>query len=258
MDIQTIVNSLQNSDLLTYIFICVLCIVFIQLFDTKLILSIGIFLFILVHYETIMKGPTIPDTLLHSTNKGDITTDMYYNTKVHDILVQLKPFKKYNKISYKSGVIYMRKFFKTVRILEIDTRDSELYVNTYDTIAKQAIDKLKYENSYIKNYNQYFENATLYLKTAINHFQSITVSLPERSFIKGLKHGDFETTQKTNTLSRICKELYNECYYILLNMSIKFNKEWSEKPHIYIKEIDMNTDRVEHYQERDEVHWALY
>ena len=110
----------------------------------------------------------------------------------------------------------------------------------------------------IKNYNQYFENAVIYLKTSINHFQSITVSLPERSFIKGLKYGDFEETKKVTELGRLCKEIYNECYYILQNMSIKFNKEWLKNPNIYTKEIDMNTYRVEQYNEQDEVNWSLY
>ena len=78
----------------------------------------------------------------------------------------------------------MRKFFKTIRILEKDIIHKDLIINKYDSKEKQLEDKLKYDNSQIKNYNQYFENALIYLKTAINHFQSITVSLPERGFIK--------------------------------------------------------------------------
>ena len=45
-------------------------------------------------------------------------------------LAEIKKYKKYNKVSYKQGVIYMRKFFKTIHILENDT---------------------------IYNYNQYFQ-----------------------------------------------------------------------------------------------------
>ena len=156
---------------------------------------------------------------------------MYYNTTIHDLLIQLKTYKKYNKVSYKDGVKYMRKFFKTIRILENDT---------------------------IYNYNQYFENALLYLKTSINHFQSITVSLPERTMIDGIKNGDFEATKKAKQVGQLCKQLYNECYHILHNLSIKFNETWSEQPHMYIKEIEMNTDRVESYNETDEVKWSLY
>ena len=58
--------------------------------------------------------------------------------------------------------------------------------------------------------------------------------------------------------SKLCKELYNECYYILLNLSIKLNEKWSKNPTINTKEIELNTDRVEHYNEHDEVMWSLY
>jgi hypothetical protein len=152
----------------------------------------------------------------------------------------------------------MRKFFKTIHILEKDALDKELYLNKYESKEKQLADTLKYESNQIKNYNQYFENALIYLKTGVNHFQSITISLPERGFIKALKYGDYESTKKSNALSKLCKGLYNECYYILQNMSVKFNKDWTEKPNIYTKEIDMNTDRVEQYNERDEVDWSLF
>jgi len=163
--------------------------------------------------------------------KHEISDDMYYNTKIHDLLVQLKDYKKYNRISYRDGVRYMRKFFKTIHILEHD----EIY-----------------------NYNQYFDNALLYLKTSINHFQSITVSLPERNYIDGIKYGDFEETKKANVLGKLCKDLYNECYYVLINLSIKFNDQWALNPTIHTKEIDMNSDRVEQYNEIDEVNWSLY
>ena len=34
----------------------------------------------------------------------------------------------------------------------------------------------------------------------------------------GIKYGDFEPTKKTNHLAYICKDLYNECYYLLINI----------------------------------------
>ena len=64
--------------------------------------------------------------------------------------------------------------------------------------------------------------------------------------------------EKTEELSKILKELYNECYYILLNIGTTFNEEWSKEHNIYTKEIDLNTDRVESYNENDEVRWSLY
>ena len=228
MNIQTL---LQNHDYQINIFIFFIGISLIQYFDIKIIISTMLFLLILVNYNVLINFGNTEEIIKQDIKKNDISDDMYYNTTIHDLLVELKYFKKYNKVSYKDGVKYMRKFFKTIHILEHD----EIY-----------------------NYNQYFENAQIYLKTSINNFQSITISLPERSYINGLKQGDFEATKKMKQLGTICNKLYNECYYILLNLSIKFNKKWESKPNIYTKEINMNTDRVEQYNENDEVKWSLY
>ena len=221
----------QNQDLQTNLFIILLGVSLIQYFDIKLIVSMILFILLVINFSNILQSTDTSNQIKEDIKKDEISDDMYYNTKIHGLLVQVKSYKKYNKISYKEGVRYMRKFFKTMKVLENDN---------------------------IYNYNQYFENALLYLKTGVNHFQSITVSLPERTMIDGIKKGDFEGVKKSKELGSICKQLYNECYYILQNLSIKFNKKWSEKPHINIKEIDMNTDRVESYNENDEVNWSLY
>lgn len=253
-----VIPLFQNRDMQINLFIGFIGILLIQFFDTKIILSIGLFVLIILNYDNIMAVGKTTEQVKEDIKKHEITDDMYYNTKVHDIVVKLKKYKKYNKVSYKAGVKYMRKFFKTINILEKDTIHKGFFVNKYDSKTKRLQDKLQYDNSQIKNYNQYFENALIYIKEAVNHFQSITVSLPERSFANGLKNGDFESTKKMTELGNLCKELYNECYYVLQNMSIEFNKEWSKGPNIYSKEIDMNTDRVEQYNERDEVRWSLY
>tara|TARA_B110001469_G_scaffold125286_1_gene140425 strand:+ start:952 stop:1638 length:687 start_codon:yes stop_codon:yes gene_type:complete len=221
----------QNKDPYTNIFIILVGVSFIQYFDIKIIVSMVLFILLVLNFSNILQSTDTSGQIKQDIKKKEISDDMYYNTIIHDLLIRLKPYKKYNKISYKEGVKYMRKFFNTVRILENDN---------------------------IYNYNQYFENALLYLKNSINHFQSITISLPERSMIDGIKKGDFESTKKTNELGSICKQLYNECYYILHNLSIKFNEIWSKEPHMYIKEIEINTDRVESYNEMDEVKWSLY
>ena len=258
MDIQKLVGLIQNRDIQTNLLIFFICVSLIQFFDTKIILGIGLFIFIIINYDTIMMAGNTNPIIKNEIKKHEISDDMYYNTTIHDLLVQLKKYKKHNKVSYKDGVKYMRKFFKTIHILEKDVIHEELIINKYDTKEKQLGDKLHYENSQIKNYNQYFDNALIYLKTSINHFQSITVSLPERTLINGIKYGDFEATKKAHDLGRICKGVYNECYYVLQNISIKLNKEWLRNPNIYTREIDMNTDRVEQYNENDEVNWALY
>jgi len=221
----------QNQDFQTNLFIILLGVSLIQYFDIKLIVSMILFILLVINFSNVLQSTDNSELIKQDIKYNEISDDMYYNTTIHDLLIQLKPYKRYNKVSYKEGVKYMRKFFKTIKLLEDD---------------------------YIYNYNQYFENALLYLKTGVNHFQSITVSLPERTMIDGIKKGDFEATKKANYLGYICKQLYNECYYILQNLSITFNQTWSEQPHMYNKEIEMNTDRVESYNENDEVKWSLY
>jgi len=165
------------------------------------------------------------------TRKDQISKDLYYNTTFERTLRELSHYKKYNRVSFKQGVRYLRKYIKTIHTLEKDN---------------------------LTHYNPYFENAMMYLKQSINNFQSMTVSFSEENLLDGLKYGDYRQTKKTQELGGLTKQLYNQCYYLLLSLSIRFNKEWSENPHMYIKEIDMNTDRVESRDTMLEENWSLY
>ena len=222
---------LQNHNLPTNIFIFVLGISLLQFLDSKILTAITVFTIVAVNIPTFLEYTNSKPRVKSDTKKDQISDDMFYNSRVEDILKKMKKFKKYNKVSYKTGVKYLRKFFKTVKILE-------------------------YDNLY--NRNQYYELANDYLKEALNHFQSISVSIPERSLKNAIKLGDFEELKKTNELSDVIKELNKECYYILLNIGYLFNEKWSEKPNIYTREIDLNTDRVENYNKNNEVNWSLY
>jgi hypothetical protein len=222
---------LQNHNLPTNIFIFVLGISLLQFLDSKILTAITVFTIVAVNIPTFLEYTNSKPRVKGETKKDQISDDMFYNSRVEDILKRLKKFKKYNKVSYKTGVKYLRKFFKTVKVLE-------------------------YDNLY--NRNQYYELANDYLKDALNNFQSISVSMPERNLNDGIKLGDFEALKKTNELSDILKELHKECYYILLNIGYLFNEKWSEKPNIYTREIDLNTDRVEYYNKNNEVNWSLY
>ena len=222
---------LQNHNLPTNIFIFVLGISLLQFLDSKILTAITVFTIVAVNIPTFLEYTNSKPRVKSDTKKDQISDDMFYNSRVEDILKRLKKFKKYNKVSYKTGVKYLRKFFKTLKVLE-------------------------YDNLY--NRNQYYELANDYLKDALNNFQSISVSMPERNLNDGIKLGDFETLKKTNELSDVLKELHKECYYILLNIGYLFNEKWSEKPNIYTREIDLNTDRVENYNKNNEVNWSLY
>ena len=224
-------SLLKNRDMQTNALIIFIAISCLQFLDAKILMSITALLLITVNYPSLMKLSDDKPQIKQDIKKQEISNDMYYNQKIHSLLLELKKFKKYNKVTYKEGVKYMRKFFKTVHILEYDN---------------------------LMNRNQYFELATDYLKEGINHFQSLSVSMPERHLINGIKRGDFTPTKKTEELSNILKQLYNECYYILLNIGTTFNEEWSNEPNIYTREIDLNPERVESYNKNDEVNWALY
>ena len=92
----------------------------------------------------------------------------------------------------------------------------------------------KLENDNINLYNQYFENAEQYFKQSINLFQSIG----------------------TNKIDKIVKELYNEGYLLLYNLSIRLNQRWKKNPNINNKQIYMeilpyhneyNNDKLKFY-----------
>ncbi len=226
-----ILDLLKNRDIQTNLLIVFIAISCFQFFDAKILMAITSLILIFVNYPKLMELSTDKPQVIKDIKKHEISSDMYYSRHIHDILIKLKKFKKYNRVTYKDGVEYLRKFFKIVHILEYDD---------------------------LTNRNQYFDLAHDYLKQSINHFQSISISMPERHLIDGIKRGDYTSTKKTNELSDIVNNLYNECYYVLLNIGITFNEQWSKEPNIYTKEIDLNTQRVESYNKNDEVNWALY
>ena len=228
MDIQRL---LQNRDLQTTILIFFIALSLIQFLEQKLLISVIVLIMLLINSSKLLELSDTKDSIKQDIKTDEISDDMYYNTSVHNILLELKQFKKYNRPTYKQGVKYMRRFFRTLKVLE---------------------------HADIQNRNQYFDLSKDYLKQAINHFQSISVSIPERNLIDGIKYGDYEITAKTNQLSSVIKQLHRECMNILLNIGIVFNQEWAQNPDIYTTEIDLNTQGVEHYNKFNEVHWTLY
>lgn len=231
MELHQIEKLLNNRSMLTNIIILVILISMIQFFDSKIIIALGVVVFIILNYDKLKFTGYTGDKIQSEIKAHEISDDMYYNNTIQKLLVQLKRFKKYNKVSYKEGVKYMRKFFKTIHILEKDS---------------------------LHNYIHYFENASLYLKTFINHFQSITISLPERTYLDGLKHGDYEELKLVNELGSLCKELYKQCYTILLNISLDYNKQWNENPNIFTKEIVFDVNHVVESNINTDNNWTMY
>jgi hypothetical protein len=101
------------------------------------------------------------------------------------------------------------------------------------------------EKDNISHPKQYFENAQIYLKKSLNYFQAISLSVPEEKLIHALKYNKFEANKLSNKIGQSCKKLYKHCYYLLYNLSLRFNEDFFEKPDIYKTEINLNTDSVE-------------
>ena len=53
-----------------------------------------------------------------------------------------------------------------------------------------------------------------------------------------------ESSKLGSQIGKLCKELQKHCYYLLYNLSLRFNKDFYEKPNIYRTEITLNTDNV--------------
>tara|TARA_B110000967_G_scaffold23528_1_gene21676 strand:+ start:318 stop:884 length:567 start_codon:yes stop_codon:yes gene_type:complete len=144
--------------------------------------------------------------------------EIHFSDELTKSLHKLRKFRKYNPQSYDEGYNYMKMFMHTIHDLEKDN---------------------------ISHPKQYFENAQIYLKKSLNYFQAISLSVPEEKLIHALKYNKFEANKLSNKIGQSCKKLYKHCYYLLYNLSLRFNEDFFEKPDIYKTEINLNTDSVE-------------
>ena len=137
-------------------------------------------------------------------------TKLEFDEKITKLILRFKKYRKYNKNAYDNGYNHLKLFLYYLR-----------------------------EDS--KHPRQYFENAEFHLKNSLNHFQSISISVPEPSDI-GEKIG------------KLCKKLHKYCYHLLYNVSIRNNESWRNEPNIDKSEITMNVDNV---QPIDEINYNL-
>ena len=93
---------------------------------------------------------------------------------------------------------------------------------------------------------QSFENAQYYLNRAINTYQSMTISVKEKSYEEHLKYPDNLRSEK---IGKICKELYKECYILLWNLSKKIDEKNKDKGHLdrYKTYFNYDTSITESY-----------
>ena len=60
-----------------------------------------------------------------------------------------------------------------------------------------------------------------------------------------------------NRVGKLCKKIHKHCYYLLYNLSLRFNEDFFKKPDIYKTEINLNSENVEESNTFTEK-WELY
>ena len=222
IDIKDIYLNLIEPNIQLIIIIFFFSLLVIQKLDTMTLLLFLIILFVIVFHKSIfstlneLKQNENKKEKFIDTNKK-VKKEIIFDEKTNSLLLQFKKYKKYNKISYNEGYKYIQLFFYTIHDLEKDA---------------------------IKHPRQIFENAELYLKQGLNSFQSLSISVPDDSYINSLKYNDMESTKLSVRVGKLCKGLQEHCYYLLYNLSLRFNKDFIDNPDIYKKEISLNTDNV--------------
>lgn len=209
--IETIEEYLYNRKENSVYFILIIFILFVGFLDVKYIVALGIVLFIFLNLNDIKEKVIQGGELDHE--------HFFYNDRIHDLVEELRKYKKYNIISYDKGSRYLKKFFKLVYNIE---REDMVHVR------------------------QSFENAEYYFKRAINTYQSMTISVKEKSYSEHLKFPDNLRSEK---IGRICKELHKECYLLLWNLSKKINEKNKDKEHLdrYKTYFNYGVDNTESY-----------
>ena len=215
------IENLQSTPLI----IIILILLYFKEDLNSLIIIIIIIIFFCISY--IINNKDHKDHKLTKYFLNNKEKQKNYTNKIENNLKRLKKYKKYE--NYNEGLFYWKKFIKILK---------------------------KLENDNINLYNQYFENAEQYFKQSINLFQSIGTNINERTYIDGLHLNDFKEIKNTNKIDKIVKELYNEGYLLLYNLSIRLNQRWKKNPNINNKQIYMeilpyhnvyNNDKLKFY-----------
>lgn len=217
--IETIEEYLYNRKENSVYFILIVFIFLIGFLDTKYIVALGLVLFIFLNMNDIKEKVIQGGELNHE--------HFFYNDKIHDIVEDLRKYRKYNVNSYDKGSRYLKKFFKLVYNIE---RVEMIHVR------------------------QSFENAQYYLNRAINTYQSMTISVKEKSYEEHLKYPDNLRSEK---IGKICKELYKECYILLWNLSKKIdekNKDHLDRYKSYFNYDTSITESYDKYKDNNELY----
>lgn len=139
--------------------------------------------------------------------------------KFKDILSKIRPYRKYSPANYRKGKQYLKMFHHTVTDI---TRKHTRYTS-----------------------KQLFQNAEEYLRKSLNHFQSISFSVPELKLSQILRYdGKHISSKVRNRIGELCKKLNEVGYQILYNYSIDYDIDFRDHPNVYGGELSYSTDNV--------------
>lgn len=223
IDMTNFLNNIIQPNIKFLIIALVIIVLAFRNLETNVISIISIIVFIFVNYKNISNnlkdikdGEKKYERVIEDNRR--VKHEIHFNDDLNKYLHKMRKFRKYNPQSYDSGYDYIKMFMYTIHDLEKDD---------------------------ISHPKQYFENAQLYLKKSLNLFQSISLSVPEETLIHGLKYNKYEANKLSSRIGELCKKIYKQCYYILYNLSLRFNEDFINNPDIYKSEIDLNTGVVE-------------
>ena len=207
------------------ILIILLSIIIITFLNNKslyIIIILGIIFIFYNYYINNKKFTTINNKIKTEDNKiQDKIQDkknINYSTDIENILKKIVKYSKYNINDYNTGLKYLNEFLDNILILE---------------------------NNNLKHSKHYIENAKLYLKKSINHFQYITTTMNDSNYLDKIKYDDYISMKKSNKLSNLIKELYIICNNELYNITEKYNNIFDKNPINYNSNI--NIDEPEPY-----------
>ena len=202
------------------ILIILLSIIIITFLNNKslyIIIILGIIFIFYNYYINNKKFTTINNKIKTEDNKiQDKIQDkknINYSTDIENILKKIVKYSKYNINDYNTGLKYLNEFLDNILILE---------------------------NNNLKHSKHYIENAKLYLKKSINHFQYITTTMNDSNYLDKIKYDDYISMKKSNKLSNLIKELYIICNNKLYNITEKYNNIFDKNPINYNSNINID------------------
>jgi hypothetical protein len=234
-DTLSIIHKLVQPNIKILLIVFLVIILLFKNVDINIILIIGFILNIFINHKGII-------TIFEDINKSETKTErviednkrkkkeIHFDEEINKIILKLRKYRKYNVNAYDEG-------YKNIKMFMFAIHDLE-----------------KIEIAHPK---QYFDNAELYLKQSLNHFQSISISVPEENLNQALKYNKFEPTKLGNRVGKLCKRLHKHCYYLLYNLSLRLNESWIKDPDIYKDQIAFNYQNVESLNHID-FNWSLY